>query len=52
MYKCQVCKQSAPPHQPCIKIMVYRPDGSILKEVRLCPKCAKLLEAMRKRQSA
>lgn len=38
-YKCMVCGGATPRGQPQCRHIVYRPDGSILKEYQVCAEC-------------
>lgn len=47
MFICGRCKRVTAPGEPQKKVATYRANGSILKEVPLCRKCAKSVEAPR-----
>lgn len=44
-YRCDFCRAKAPPGQSELRHQVLRPDGSILREHRVCRRCQQQLAA-------
>lgn len=44
-YSCSICGRHCPPRQPRRLHIVYRPNGSILREVPVCQGCHEQLES-------
>lgn len=39
MYRCSLCRASSNPQQPLKRHILYRADGTILKEMPVCGSC-------------
>lgn len=46
-YKCDVCRRNAEQGQKRLTHRVHRSDGSLEREVLLCPKCYDILRQLR-----